>query len=196
MATIGTLAYFLTVYFQGVHGYSALQTGLAYVVPMLAVVAGSLVGGRIATGFGMRAAMVGSLVVGGLGTAAVGLSMSADGSYAAMVPGFIVLGLGQGTGYTLMFGAATNGVEAPEQGVASGMASTSQQIGGAVGLAVLVAVASSGATPVGGLRTAILLAALGVGATALVALRFPQQANPSAAVAPEVLHREVTTAPR
>jgi EmrB/QacA subfamily drug resistance transporter len=172
MATIGTLAYFLTVYFQGVMGYSALETGLAYLVPMLAITAGSLLGGRAATRFGMRAAMIASLAIGALGTVVVGLSMSANGSYAAMIPGFVILGLGQGAGYTLMFGAATIGVDGPEQGIASGMASTAQQIGGAVGLAILVAVANANSVPVDGLRTAVLIAGAGTAATTLVALRI------------------------
>lgn len=172
MATIGTLAYFLTVYFQDVQGYNALETGLAYLVPMLAITAGSLLGGRAATRFGIRVAMIGSLLVGAVGTVVVGLSMSADGSYLAMVPGFLILGLGQGAGYTLMFGAAAIGVDGHEQGIASGMASTAQQIGGAVGLAILVAVANADSSSVAGLRTAVLIAGAGIGATALVALRF------------------------
>ncbi len=145
---------------------------------MLAIVAGSLIGGRVATRFSMRAAMITSLAVGAAGTAMVGLAMSTTGSYLAMIPGFIVLGLGQGAGYTLMFGAAANGVDGREQGVASGMASTTQQLGGAVGLAMLVAVANSGTSVVAGLRTAVLLAAIGVAATALVALRFQRTPDP------------------
>ncbi len=67
MGTIGSLVYFLTVYFQEVHGYGPLRTALAYLVPMLAVAAGSLLAGRIATRFGMRAAMVGGLAVAAAG---------------------------------------------------------------------------------------------------------------------------------
>ncbi|MYS86362.1 MFS transporter [Embleya scabrispora] len=183
MATIGTLAYFLTVYFQEVKGYTALETGLAYLVPMLAITAGSLLGGRAATRFGARTAMIASLLVGAAGTVVVGLSMSADGSYASMVPGFVILGLGQGAGYTLMFGAAAVGVAGHEQGIASGMASTAQQIGGAVGLAILVAVANAHSSTPAGLRTAVLIAGAGVGATALVALRFARGAAASVPVA-------------
>ncbi|MGC0421972.1 MFS transporter [Embleya sp. AB8] len=186
MATIGTLAYFLTVYFQVVKGYSALETGLAYLVPMGAITVGSLLGGRAATRFGSRTAMIASLLVGAAGTVVVGLSMSADGSYLSMVPGLLVLGLGQGAGYTLMFGAAAVGVAGHEQGIASGMASTAQQIGGAVGLAILVAVANGDASSVGGLRTAVLLAGAGVAGTALVALRFGRAGSVVAGSAPVV----------
>ncbi|KUL22705.1 hypothetical protein [Streptomyces regalis] len=72
----------------------------------------------------------------------------------------ILLSLGQGIAWTAMFVAATSGVDARHQGIASAMASTTQQIGSAVGLAILVAIADSGAHAgigpdlVPGLRTA------------------------------------------
>ncbi|MCF3118535.1 MFS transporter [Streptomyces arenae] len=185
MATIGSLAYFLTVYFQNVLGYGALRTGLAYLVPMAAITAGSLLAGRITTRLGTRTAMTGALTLGAAGTALAALAMAADGSYAALVPGFLILGLGQGAGYTLMFGAASAGIAGHEQGIASGMASTAQQVGGAVGLAVLVGVAglgghSSAAATVDGTRTALFVATAGIALTALVALGFPGKARGTA----------------
>ncbi len=182
MGTFGTLLYFLTGYFQGVHGYGALATGLAFGVPMLAIAAGSQTAGRLATRYGTRPTLVASLVVGGAGAALLGLSMTSEASYAALVPALVVLGLGQGAGYTLMFGAAAAGIPAADQGVASGVASTAQQVGGSVGLAVFVAVANAGtdglsgaalrSATVDGLRTAVLLAAAGIAVTAVAALRF------------------------
>lgn len=85
MATFGTLLYFETVYFQVVHGYSALRTGLAFLVPMAAILIGSQTGGRMATRFGVRATLLVSLSVGALGTVLVALSLSAHGSYLALV---------------------------------------------------------------------------------------------------------------
>jgi EmrB/QacA subfamily drug resistance transporter len=180
MGTFGALLYFLTVYFQGVHGYDALTTGLAFLVPMAAIAVGSQTAGRLATRYGIRPVLVASLVVGGVGTVIISATMAADASYAALVPGLIVLGVGQGAGYTLMFGAAALGVAAEDQGIASGIASTSQQVGGAVGLALLVAVANAGLDGLGGqafraattdgLRTAMSIAAAGIAATALIAL--------------------------
>lgn len=188
MGTFGTLLYFLTVYFQNVHGYSALQTGLAFLVPMLAIAVGSQSAGRLATRYGIRAIMITSLVVGGAGAVIIALTMAADVPYLALIPGLIVLGLGQGAGYTLMFGAAAIGVDPAEQGIAAGMASTTQQIGGAVGLAVLVAIANSGTNGLAGhalatattdgLRAAVFLAAGGIAATALVALGSPAPPTP------------------
>jgi MFS family permease len=192
MGTFGTLLYFLTGYFQGVHGYGALATGLAFGVPMVAIAAGSQAAGRLATRYGTRPTLVASLATGGLGAVLLGLSMTAEASYAALVPALVVLGLGQGAGYTLMFGAAAAGIPARAQGIASGVASTAQQIGGTVGLAVFVAVANTGThglsgealrlATVDGLRTAVLLAAAGIAVTAVAALRFSRA--PAAAVIP------------
>lgn len=180
MATFGTLLYFLTVYFQGVHGYSALRTGLAFLVPMAAIAVGSQTAGRLATRYGIRPILIASLLTGAAGAAIIAPTMSADASYAALIPGLVVLGIGQGAGYTLMFGATSTGVSPTDQGIASGIASTSQQIGGAVGLALLVAIANAGlgehtgealrVATADGLRTAVYLAAAGIVLTALAAL--------------------------
>jgi EmrB/QacA subfamily drug resistance transporter len=188
MGTFGTLLYFLTGYFQGVHGYGALATGLAFGVPMVAIAAGSQAAGRLATRYGTRPTLVVSLVIGGAGAVLLGLSMTSEASYGALVPALVVLGLGQGAGYTLMFGAAAAGIPASAQGIASGVASTAQQAGGTVGLAVFVAVANAGTdglsgealrmATVDGLRTAVLLAAAGIALTALAALRFTGTPRP------------------
>ncbi|MFC4590231.1 MFS transporter [Sphaerisporangium corydalis] len=182
MGTFGTLLYFLTVYFQVVHGYGALQTGLAFLIPMAAIVAGSQSAGRLSTALGARTTMIASLVVGVLGALWVGATLASGASYTALIPGLVILGLGQGAGYTLMFGAATAATAPHEQGIASGVASTAQQVGGAVGLAVLVAVANAGthgltgqalrAATTDGLRTAVFVAAAGIAVTALIALGF------------------------
>ncbi|MEU0939396.1 MFS transporter [Embleya sp. NPDC059267] len=182
MATLGTLPYFLTVYFQGVHGYGALRTGFAFLVPMGGGLVGSLLGGRSATRFGVRSTLLVSLTVSAVGVSATGLGISASASYPDLVPGLLIFGLGQGVAYTTMFAAAATGVPGHEQGVASGMASTGQQVGGAMGLAVLVAIANSGTdgktgealrvATAHGLRTAVFAAAAGAGVAVLVALNF------------------------
>lgn len=196
MGTFGTLLYFLTVYFQGVHGYDALTTGLAFLVPMVAIAIGSQSAGRLATRYGIRPVLVAALVIGGAGAVIVGATMAVTASYIALIPGLIVLGIGQGAGYVAMFGASALSVSAEDQGIASGVASTSQQIGGAVGLALLVAVANSGldglsgealrTATTDGLRQAVFIAAAGIGVTALVALGLRKPAPaPVAEQAPE-----------
>ncbi len=118
--------------------------------------------------------------------------MSADGSYAALIPGLIAISIGDGVVFTTMFIAAGTGVSADEQGVASGIASTSTSIGAAVGLAVLVVVANSGTNGLAGeelrkatadgLGNAVLVIAVLIAATALVALNLrPALASPAEA---------------
>jgi MFS family permease len=181
-ATFGSVLYFLTLYFQDVHGYDALDTGLAFLLPTAVVVASSALAGRVVTICGLRTTLVGALAVGALGAALLGLGMSADGSYRALVPGLILLSTGDGTVFTTMFIAAGTGVDDAEQGVASGIASTSTSIGAAVGLALLVLVAAAGTDGLSGeplriatadgLSSAVLVIAAAIVATAVVALRL------------------------
>ena len=69
---------------------------------------------------------------------------------ADLLPGMLLAGLGQGVAFTAMYVAASTGVTAAEQGVASAIASTAQQIGGSVGLAALVALLSERTRALGG----------------------------------------------
>ncbi len=175
MASFGTLLYFLTLYFQLVHAYSAMETGLAFLVPMVGIAAGAQIAGRAATRLGSRATLVVSLAIGGVGAAVVATSLSVSSGYLALIPGLLILGVGQGAGYTVMFSAATSSVADADQGVGSGMVSTTQQIGGAIGLAALVAVAAPQAAGsphelVDGIREAFWVAVGAIALTALLAL--------------------------
>jgi EmrB/QacA subfamily drug resistance transporter len=179
-ATLGPLLYFETVYFQDVHRYSALETGLAYLVPTVAIFIGANLGGRLATRFGLHLVLGSSLAIAAAGTALLGLTLSTSASYGVLVPGLLILGFGQGSAFTTMYAAASTGVAAEYQGIGSGIASTGQQLGNAVGLAVLVAIANQGldgltgdalrTATTHGLRVAVLLAAAGVIVTAGLAL--------------------------
>ena len=69
MATFGALLYFLSLYFQDVRGYDALQTGVGFLLPTAFVVAGSTLAGRLVTVCGLRATLVGALATGVAGAA-------------------------------------------------------------------------------------------------------------------------------
>jgi MFS family permease len=181
-ATFGSVLYFLTIHFQEVRGYDALQTGVAFLLPTVFVVAGSALAGRFVTRLGLRPTLIGALLVGALGAAGLGLGMGPDGSYGALVPGLVALSVGDGIVFTTMFIAAGTGVDDSEQGIASGIASTSTSVGGAVGLALLVLIANAGTDGLAGealrtatadgLATAVLVVAAGIAVTALVALNL------------------------
>jgi EmrB/QacA subfamily drug resistance transporter len=181
-ATFGSVLYFLTLYFQNVLGYDALETGIGFLLPTAFVLAGSALAGRLVTRCGLRASLIAALTTGAVGALVLGLAISADGSYAALIPGLILLSIADGLVFTTMFIAAGTGVDDGEQGVASAIATTSTSVGAAVGLAVLVLVANSGTdglvgealrrAPADGLRSAVLVVAGGIAATALVALNL------------------------
>jgi MFS family permease len=186
-ATFGSVLYFLTLYFQDVRGYNPLETGIGFLVPTAVVVAGSTFAGRIVTRCGLRPTLVAALSTGALGALALGLAMTPGGSYAVLVPGLVLISIGDGVVFTTMFIAAGTGVDDREQGVASGLASTSTSVGAAVGLALLVLVATSGTSgrtgdalttaTAHGLSRAVLVIAGGIALTAVIALslRGPSQ---------------------
>jgi MFS family permease len=144
MGTFGSMLFFLSIYFQDVGGYDALQTGAAFLLPTVVVVAGSTLAGRLVSRLGLRRATVGALALGALGAALLGLTMSAEVSYTDMVPGLIALSAGDGVVFTTMFIAAATGVPDRQQGVASALASTAGGVGAALGLALLVLVVNAG----------------------------------------------------
>ena len=202
MGTFGALPYFFTIYFQNVLGYSAVQSGVAFLVPCVGVLIGNLSGGKLVTRFGARATLIGALCMGIAGTVAFALSVSPTGSFLALVPGVFILSLGQGCVFTAMYAAVTSGTAEQDQGIASGIASTGQQVGLAVGLAVLVAVANTGnvgltgeALRVGtadGVRAAMWATVAGIVLIVLVVLNFRR--NPAAPAAESEKQADVAPA--
>jgi EmrB/QacA subfamily drug resistance transporter len=186
MGTFGTLPYFMTVLFQNLYGFSALHTGLAFLVPALAIAAGTQIGERLASRHSARVTLLVGFLVGAAGTMAMAMAISADGGYVPLIPGLIIgMGIGQGITWTAMWIAAASGVAPAEQGVAGGMASTTQQTGYAVGLAILVAIANAGVhgltggalrnAVADGLQTAVYITAIGILLGALIALALPHK---------------------
>jgi len=187
MGTFGALPYFLTVLFQNVQGFSALQTGLAFLVPSFAIVAGTQAGEKLATRISTKATLIFGMVLGAVGTALLVSGTGVETPYMAIVPGLIISGIGQGIVWTGMWIAAASGVDHDEQGVASGMASTTLSVGNAIGLAVLIAVANGHAagvtrmahvaTMAEGIKLAFWLAAAGMVVSLIVAFLLPNKAQ-------------------
>jgi nucleotide-binding universal stress UspA family protein/MFS family permease len=143
VAGLFSTLFFPTLYMQQVLGYSPIQTGLAYLPWPVALIAASALGQRLIPRFGAQP----TLVV-GLAVAAAGLFLISripdNGSYVAdILPGFVVNAAGTGLTYATLFLLATAGVRNEEAGLASGIISTSQQLGAAIGLAALASVAAS-----------------------------------------------------
>ncbi len=191
-ATFGSVLYFLSLYFQDVHGYDALQTGVG--VPAPDRIRRRRLGARWPAGDAARPPddMVAALALGALGAVALGLAMSPGGSYTALIPGLVALSIADGVVFTTMFIAAGTGVADRDQGVASAIASTGSGIGAALGLAVLVLVANADTADLdgealriataNGLSAAVLAVAAGIAATILVALALPSRPPPLAEI--------------
>jgi MFS family permease len=145
MATFGVVLYFLSIFFQEILRYDALRTGFAFLLPTAVVVVSSALAGRVVTRFGLQPTMIAALAIGALGALTLGVTLRPDTSFLALVPGLIAVSIGDGAMFTAVFIAAATGVPDRQQGVASGIASTGQGVGAAVGLAVLVLVANAGA---------------------------------------------------
>ena len=135
---------FLTYYLQVVQGYSAIRTGFAFLPMVAAFVVGSTqIGTRLVTRVPAR------LLMGpGFAVAAVAMllltRLQVGSSYPGVIlPGLVLLGLGMGTAFMPAMSMATNGVLPRDAGVASAMVNTSQQVGGAIGTALLNTLAAS-----------------------------------------------------
>jgi hypothetical protein len=135
--------FFVSLYMQQVLGYDALKTGVSY----LPLAGGIIVSAGMASGLVTRFGFKPILVLGMVLTAA-GLvwfaQISANGSYVSdiLFPS-LLSAFGLGFAFVSMTVAAVSGVEGREAGLASGLINTSQQIGGALGLAILAAIANS-----------------------------------------------------
>ena len=133
----------LTLYMQQVLHFSPLKTGVGY----LAVAGTAILWANVAAAAATRVGVKPTLVV-GMSVMTVGLvlfsQVSADGSYwKNLFPGFLVIGFGMPLAFVSLTIAALAGTRPHEAGLASGLINTSQQIGGAVGIAILSTIATS-----------------------------------------------------
>ncbi|GGX83225.1 MFS transporter [Streptomyces minutiscleroticus] len=149
LAVIGMfgLFLFLTYYLQVVKGYSPVRSGFAFLPMVAGMITGSTqIGARLMTRVPPRLLMGPGFLVAALGMGLL-TRMEIDSSYASvLLPGMLLLGLGMGTAFMPAMSLATHGVEARDAGVASAMVNTSQQVGGAIGTALLNTVAASATT--------------------------------------------------
>jgi EmrB/QacA subfamily drug resistance transporter len=139
-AGIYALMFFLSLWLQQVLGYSAIQAGLAY-IPLAAGLVFGPIGGRLLTRIGPRATVLCGLVLATVGVAWF-TRISVDGGFwvNVLVPSLFIASGGQFTVVGLTV-SAVGGVDERDQGAASGVFNTAREIGGALGVGVLAAVA-------------------------------------------------------
>jgi MFS family permease len=178
-----SMFFFLTLYMQTVLGYSPLEAGAAYLPLTVGVAVSAGISSQLLARIGTRpVAFVGSMVAAG------GLYLLSrvpvDGSYVAdLLPGLMIVSIGLGAVFVAITTAANAGVSANKAGLAAALLNASQQVGGALGLAILSAIATSRTnhmldqgTPVAdaltsGFHRALLAGAIFVVAAAIIALR-------------------------
>ncbi|QWF82133.1 Multidrug resistance protein Stp [Amycolatopsis sp. CA-230715] len=141
--TLLGMFFFIAMYLQEILSYSALVAGLAYLPLTVSIVVVSQLGGKLADRVGPK-----NLAVIGLASLTAGLgwfsTVRADGSYVVDVLGpSILCGAGMGLSLVAVTVSAMSGTRPQDAGLASGLITTTQQIGGALGLAVIAAVASA-----------------------------------------------------
>jgi EmrB/QacA subfamily drug resistance transporter len=142
-ASLFSMFYFVSLYMQQVLHYSPIHAGVSYLPLAVTIIVAAGFGSQLVTRFGFKPILAAGMlfVAGGL---LYFSRLSADGSFLGDILGpSLLAAIGLGFGFVTSTIAAVSGVDGREQGVASGLINTSQQIGGALGLAVLSTIATT-----------------------------------------------------
>jgi len=127
--------FFLALYMQNILEYSPLEAGVRFLPSTLMIVAVAPISGRLADRYGPR-----WLIVGGLLLLTASLltftQIAVDSTYLALLPGFLLLGIGIAMTMSPMTSAAMNAVPVQKAGIASGVLSMFRMVGGSLGIAV------------------------------------------------------------
>jgi EmrB/QacA subfamily drug resistance transporter len=155
-----SMFFFITLYMQQVLNYSAIDAGLSYLPLAITIILASGIASQLVTRIGFKPVLAAGMIF--VGTALLWFSqVSVGGGFTSDVLGpSLLAAVGLGFAFVTTTIAAMSGVRAEESGLASGLINTSQQIGGALGLAVLATVANS--------RTEDVLASSGGGPATVV----------------------------
>jgi EmrB/QacA subfamily drug resistance transporter len=150
--------FFNTLYIQRVLGYGPLKAGLAFLPFTAGIMVSAGLASNFATRVGVRpiAALGMALTIGGMAWLS---QLPVHGSYATdVLPALLLSSLGMGAVFMPLTLVATTGLENEDQGLASGLFNTSQQVGGALGLAILSTIAAGRTAHAGGSASHALVA--------------------------------------
>src|SRR4051794_20132125 len=142
-ASLFSMFFFVSLYMQRVLGYSPLKAGLSYLPLAVTIILSAGVAAQLVTRLGHKRVLAGGMVL-----VAIGLllfaNVSPDGTFLSdVLPASVIAAAGLGFSFVPVTIASQTGVESRDAGLASGLINTSQQIGGALGLAVLSTIATS-----------------------------------------------------
>lgn len=186
MASLGAEFYLVTLYLQREMEMSTLAAGLAFLPLTLTIVAGNSLAGRLAGRWGLRRLLMVAFGVGAVGLGLLTLGLTQHVYLTGVLPGLVVSGLGQGIAFTGMFITGTRDLDETANGTGAALVTTTQYVGGAIGLALLVLL--HGPTPeTADFRRAFLATVLIAAVTvpvAAVMLRVPTATLTSARATP------------
>jgi EmrB/QacA subfamily drug resistance transporter len=172
LGTTGILVgsfYLNTLYLQNVLGYSALKTGLSFLPLALVILAAAHLASHLLSHAGSRVVAVVGLVLTSGAALLLALAPGRASYLTNLLPGFLLLGAGVGLVFVAVTVTAMADVRHDQAGLASGIMTTAHELGAALGVAILAAVATSNGNPVSGYGDAFFVAAAVAGMLALVA---------------------------
>jgi EmrB/QacA subfamily drug resistance transporter len=142
--------FFNTLYIQRVLGYGPLEAGLAFLPFTAGIMVSAGIASQFAPKIGVRPVAATGMILSAIGMFLL-TQLPVDGTYVANVlPSILLTSLGMGAVFMPLTLVATTGLKDEDQGLASGLFNTSQQIGGALGLAILSTIAASKTSAAGG----------------------------------------------
>lgn len=144
--------YFASLYVQGIMGFDPLEAGLAFLPVSIGIMFGAGMSQQTVGRIGVKTVAMIGMTLAAIGMIVLAVTTQTDGTYPQMLMGLLPMALGMGMTFVPMTLVATAGVESADAGLASGTFNTSQQVGGALGLAILATIASD--------RTASFLAGI------------------------------------
>lgn len=133
--------YFASLYVQQILGYDPLQAGLAFLPVSAGIMVGAGIAQQVIGRVGVKPVVCVGMALAAAGLSLLALTTAVDGTYLALLAGLLPMAIGMGMTFVPMTLVATAGVEPADAGLASGLFNTSQQIGGALGLAILATIA-------------------------------------------------------
>ena len=135
--------YFASLYVQEILGYGPLRAGLAFLPVSLGIMTGAVLSQQLIARVGVKVVVVTGMSLAATGLVVLASTTGIDGTYLALLGGLAPMAVGMGMTFVPLTLVATAGVAPADAGLASGTFNTSQQVGGALGLAILATLASN-----------------------------------------------------
>jgi EmrB/QacA subfamily drug resistance transporter len=135
--------YFASLYVQEIFGYEPFKAGLAFLPVSLGIMLGAGLSQQFVGRVGVKPVVMVGMTLAASGLILLAVTTAIDGTYLRLLLGLLPMSIGMGMTFVPLTLIATAGVEKQDAGLASGLFNTSQQVGGALGLAILASLASS-----------------------------------------------------